>query len=193
MWLYETTGVVEAHIGSITGNTSTWSTGVNNSTGTIGAAAPNRNNNQSGANLNTSNESWRFSPPINYTFAWTSTPAGTSATTGDITVSPTVNTTYNVLVTDPITGCSVSDNVSVAVNPLPALSVSSTASSVCYPGGTAASLTASGDPATYSWSPAALLTQDWPLLRLPHIRHDRHPLLLCRILETSGGKGRPIN
>jgi len=159
VWLYETTGIVEVHISSIYGNgspnTYTWSTGVNNLSGTIGAAAPNRNNNQSGAFLNATNESWRFSPPVNYTFAWTSTPSGFTASTGSAAVSPAVNTQYNVLVTDPITGCIKNDQVTVNVNPLPTVSASPASSNVCYPGGTPSELTASGSAATYAWSPAS--------------------------------------
>jgi hypothetical protein len=161
VWLYETTGVVEVHISSINNNLSTgytWSTGVNNATGSVGAAAPNRNNNETGAFLEASNEGWRFSPPVNYTFSWSSTPSGFSSTTGDNTISPAVTTSYNVLITDPITGCTKSDNITVAVNSLPNVAVSSSSPSVCYPGGTAATLTASGNAATYNWSPTTGLS-----------------------------------
>ena len=48
----------------------------------------------------------------------------TSATTADITVSPTATTTYSVTVTD-ANGCTDAENVVVTVNPLPTVSLGS--------------------------------------------------------------------
>ncbi|REK49474.1 MAG: hypothetical protein DWQ48_07420, partial [Bacteroidetes bacterium] len=61
----------------------------------------------------------------NYTYSWTSSPAGFSATgAGPHAVSPTSNTTYNVTASDtlsgsPDSGCVTNSNVAVAVNPVP--------------------------------------------------------------------------
>lgn len=121
--MYETTGQVEIHIGSITSNnTSTWSTGVNNLTGSTGAAAPNRNNNETGAFLSATNEGWHFEPPHNYTFDWQPAAQITgsntlTSVTGLPVTSPT--TTYSVTVYDPVSGCTNTSTVDVSVLPIP--------------------------------------------------------------------------
>ncbi|MBK7389562.1 MAG: hypothetical protein IPI23_11015 [Bacteroidetes bacterium] len=155
--LYETTGVVEVHLTTATGlalglSNGQKSLGLENAGGTVGAAAPGRN----GTAWQTSvPEAWRFQPPVVYTFDWTSIPSGFTSSLATPTVFPTSNTQYVVLVTDPITGCTKNDTILVEVNPIPSVAVNPTSANVCSPGGTAAQLTASGDPADYSWSPAA--------------------------------------
>ncbi len=134
VWMYETTGIVETHLGPITGNTSTWSTGVNNIDGTIGAAAPNRNNDETGAFLNTTTEAWRFSPPVVYGFSWTSAPAGFTSTAPTPSVSPSIDTKYYVLITDPISGCQKTDSVNVTVTSPVLTSATGNAPPRCGPG-----------------------------------------------------------
>jgi hypothetical protein len=51
-------------------------------------------------------------------FSWTSVPAGFTSTDQNITVNPSSTTTYTVTVTD-VNGLTVSDDVTVTVNPLP--------------------------------------------------------------------------
>ena len=81
-----------------------------------------------------------------YQYLW-----GTGSTDASITVSPTVNTTYSVQVTDAL-GCVGNDVVFVVVNPNPAINTGPDQTITC--GGTA---TIGGSPvgisgATYSWS-----------------------------------------
>ncbi len=89
------------------------------------------------------------------TYAWTDgvTLLGSTA---NITVSPTTTTTYTVTVTD---GCGnqTTSNVTVTVNQLPNVTVSPVTASICQPGASAVSLTASG-AATYAWAPATGLS-----------------------------------
>ncbi|HEU4718906.1 MAG TPA: hypothetical protein VFU15_13775, partial [Bacteroidia bacterium] len=76
-------------------------------------------------------------------YAWSS--GGTSASE---TVSPASNTTYTVTVTDPVSGCSDTAQVSVLVNATPVAAVSGN-NTICA--GASTTLTASGG-ATYAWS-----------------------------------------
>jgi hypothetical protein len=68
--------------------------------------------------------------------------------------SPSNTTTYTVVVTDPL-GCTASDTVTVAVNPLPLVDAGFY-SGVCA--GDAITLGGNGSAGTYSWSPGATLT-----------------------------------
>lgn len=74
-------------------------------------------------------------------------------TTASITVSPTVTTTYTVVVTN-ASGCSSSDNVTVSINPLP--NVSAGPDRILCSGNSVA-LTASGAN-LYTWSPGGQTT-----------------------------------
>ncbi len=94
-------------------------------------------------------------------YTW-SAPAsgGLAATTGSVvTANPTAATTYTVKYSDINTcpGFPVTQTVSIAFTPPPALPVSqSPAGSICV--GQSVTLTASGGAGTYSWSPSASLT-----------------------------------
>lgn len=125
--------------------------GVQNLAQNTGATAPGRN----AFTGSIGTEAWRFQPPIVYTFSWTSIPVGFTSTAASAIVTPTVNTHYDVLVTDPVTGCTKTDFIDVAVNAVPTVSASPTTSNVCSPGGTASVLTAS------------ILQQPIPGLQLP--------------------------
>lgn len=81
------------------------------------------------------------------TYTWA--PLGISGTT--ITDSPTVTTTYTV--TGDNGGCIGTETITVVVNSVPGLTISSTSASLCA--GNAATLTASG-ATTYTWSPGVL-------------------------------------
>ena len=81
-----------------------------------------------------------------YQYLWSD-----GSTTPSITVSPIVNTTYNVTITDAL-GCIGSDEVLAIVNPNPSINVGANQTITC--GG---SVTIGGDPvgiigATYTWS-----------------------------------------
>ena len=64
------------------------------------------------------------------TFAWSPTTNMTNSTTLNPTVSPTATTTYALTATNPIGGCTSTDNVVITVNPLPTAAIAGT-TSVC--------------------------------------------------------------
>jgi hypothetical protein len=115
--LYETIGVIDIQGIEIL-STNAKSIGVNNPTGTIGAAAPNcpaGTQNYWSARTNTipasAPQAWRFTPPTNYTTVWTAT-VGTSTSTVasgtnifSLNVAPPVTTTYSISYTNQTTGC----------------------------------------------------------------------------------------
>ncbi len=82
----------------------------------------------------------------NYTYSWSSDPAGFSATTSNPTVSPAVNTTYFVVVSDGF-GSDIA-SIAITVHPLPQADAGGNLS---IPFGTADTLTASGGVG-YHWS-----------------------------------------
>ncbi len=92
----------------------------------------------------------------NYTYAWSATPADPSlnASSQNPTVSPTVSTTYTVVVTD-ANGCTATDQVTVDVSSALTLSISLDQPSNCGQSDGIVSVTASGGIVTtdytYSW------------------------------------------
>ena len=84
-----------------------------------------------------------------YNYAWSN--GGSGFTTN---VNPSTNTSYNVVLSDPNTGCNTtSSNVSVTVTPVGASATASPATPVCA--GTTVTLNGGatgGGPFTYSWS-----------------------------------------
>ncbi|MFM7725703.1 MAG: hypothetical protein ACKO7B_03305, partial [Flavobacteriales bacterium] len=124
--LSETTGIFEIHLGQAT-STSAKTIGVNNATGTIGAVAPRCEggtwNSQTGTS--TIQRAWKFSPPVDYTFAWS--PSGQisgAANLGSATALPTASGVigYELLITDNVSACSNAanpDSVYLTVLPVP--------------------------------------------------------------------------
>ena len=117
--LFETTGIVEIHI--LSKNNSAASTvGLQDATKTIGAVAPGR---QAFTALITTPESWRFSPPANYTYSWAPsaglTPNGTSGVVTTPTLTAAGSQSYAVTVLNPLTTCSSTENVTFDVRPRP--------------------------------------------------------------------------
>ena len=156
--LYETTGIVEVHIAS-SAATLTRTIGLQDATKTIGAIAPGWNGRTT--TLNTP-QSFRFSPPANYTYSWNTnnndiTPTTSSDPKFEAVVTAPGTYTYELMVTNPVTGCVNSGTVSFNANPAPEM-VSSTASNVTCNGGNNgwANVSVSGGtgPYTYSWAPA---------------------------------------
>jgi modification target Cys-rich repeat protein len=89
------------------------------------------------------------------TYTW-SPSTGLNVTTGaTVTANPTSTTTYTVSGTNTSTGCVGTKTVVITVNPLPTISISPSAPSICI--GSSTSLTASG-ATTYSWSPSTGLS-----------------------------------
>ncbi len=116
--LYETIGVVDVQ-GIEIMSTNSKSIGVNNATGTVGAAAPNCPSNtpnywsaQTATIPAASPQAWRFTPPANYTTVWTATAGGTPIVVASgtnifsLNVAPTVTTNYSISYTNQTTGCS---------------------------------------------------------------------------------------
>lgn len=86
---------------------------------------------------------------------FTITPSGNDATV-TANVTPTPNpATIRVSFTDPVSGCVISRDVQVQVDPLPSTAVTASNLTICV--GESVTLTASGAN-TYTWSPAAGLS-----------------------------------
>lgn len=81
------------------------------------------------------------------TYVWT--PGNLSGS--QITVSPATTTLYTV--TSTIGSCNLTDTIRVKVNPLPNLSLSATASSICNGDSTILSVSSSVLNTTYTWNP----------------------------------------
>ncbi|MBM3427313.1 MAG: T9SS type A sorting domain-containing protein [Bacteroidetes bacterium] len=117
--LYETTGIVDIMIDSKTFSNQAI-VGLQNSTKTIGAVAPNRPTSATNTVANWlvpvgSSEAWRFSPPSNYSVTWYAngtamTPQVTSPSNGynefSYAVSPSATTEYSIVYANTLTGCS---------------------------------------------------------------------------------------
>jgi len=92
----------------------------------------------------------------NYTYSWTSTPAGFTSTLEDITVNPSSTTTYTLSINDGFSSLTESITITVHSNPLVN---AGDAQSIPY--GTYTGLTgyATGGalPFTYLWSPSSLV------------------------------------
>ena len=85
-----------------------------------------------------------------YSYSWTSSPSGFTATNSTSLVSPTVTTSYYLTETIVATGCNKSDSVAIIVNPLPAANTGG-AQSICS--GSVASIGGAAVTGnSYSWS-----------------------------------------
>lgn len=86
------------------------------------------------------------------TYSWSPSSSLSSSTGSSVTATPSATTTYTV--TGNSLGCTASQQVTVMVNPLPALSVSPN-DTICI--GQSTQLTTTG-ASTYTWSPSATLS-----------------------------------
>ena len=110
--LYEGTNVVEIHTDDCTNTTLAKAQGLENSTGTVAALVPGRNNTTTWSGMP---NAYRFTPD-NITFTW-SPATGLSSTTGyTVTASPTSNITYTVNALNTGTGATGSQTVAVSIN-----------------------------------------------------------------------------
>lgn len=155
--LYETTGIVEVHIAS-SAATIARTIGLQDATKTIGAIAPGWNGRTT--TLATP-QAFRFSPPANYTYSWTSNDANIVPTTStsskfEAIVSAPGNYTYTLNVTNPNTGCVLSETVNFNANEAPVASFNINNQVTCF-GGANGSVTANviggTAPYSYSWAP----------------------------------------
>jgi hypothetical protein len=113
---YETTGIVEIHVEKALGANSK-TIGVQNSTGTVGSAAPGRNGFTGTISVP---EAWRFAPPANYTMTWTPAPDISGSNTGLNLFAVTTNTistttTMGVTALNLTNGCSTSDSFDITI------------------------------------------------------------------------------
>ncbi|HNW97406.1 MAG TPA: gliding motility-associated C-terminal domain-containing protein [Bacteroidales bacterium] len=157
--LYESTNVIEVYIQNAP-LCSDWNDGnkcigIQNAAGTLGFTPPGRN---TGA-WETSNEAWRFTPngTQNYTVSWWqgSTQIASGATT---TVSPANTTTYTAQIV--YTNCNsaqitVTDNLTVNVNPIPVATATPSSQTICSGGTTGIALSSNVIGTTYSWTASA--------------------------------------
>ena len=173
--LLETTGQVEivaTTVLSPTGKT----IGVNNPTGTIGAAAPNCNIVPNTANFwqaqtatipAVNPQAWRFNPPVNYLVNWSVNGVGNPANAqlNGVTVNTNTSnqmtyatTPYQVYIQDPITNCSQVYQTPVTVNTSPSAPTASN-STQCGLGTPTASVASTAGVAgtgQYFWYSAAV-------------------------------------
>ncbi|AMM50686.1 hypothetical protein TH61_05150 [Rufibacter sp. DG15C] len=89
------------------------------------------------------------------TYAWTPSTGLSNPSIANPIASPSATTTYTVTVTNENNVCIKTDQVKVTVNPLPNITASASASTICQGGST--TLTASGG-VSYTWSPATGLS-----------------------------------
>lgn len=156
--IYEATNVIEVYVQNAplcpTWNSGNKLIGIQNSTGTQGIAAPNRNTGPWSA----TNEAWRFTPngAPNYTIQWYQGVTQISPT-ASVSVSPTTTTTYTaVCVYDNCDGnqITVTDDVTVTVDNPINLIVTPLTDTICV--GESTTISASGVE-TYAWSPTTNL------------------------------------
>lgn len=173
--LKETTGQVEIVATNVL-STGGKTVGVNNPTGTIGAAAPNCNVVPNAANYwqaqtatipAVNPQAWRFNPPVNYTVNWTvngvGTPSGgqlngvtvNTASTNQMTYA---TTPYQVYIQDPITNCSQVYQTPVTVNASPTAptATNSTQCGLGTPTASVASTAGASGTGQYFWYSAAV-------------------------------------
>jgi len=179
--LYETIGVVDIQ-GIEIMSTNSKSIGVNNATGTVGAAAPNCPANtpnywsaQTATIPAASPQAWRFTPPANYTTVWTATAGGTPIVVASgtnifsLNVAPTVTTNYSISYTNQTTGCTNapgSAQVTMAVlgvNAPTGVNAVTSSALVCPgdPFTLSTNYTGIVDGLTYQWQSAPSATGPW--------------------------------
>lgn len=101
--------------------------------------------------LQSANISGTTSTGVSLDYSWSSTPSGFTSSNGAETVSPTVTTTYTLLVTDDY-GCTSTDNVTITVDAAPVADAGS-ATSLCLGNSTSLNSSAStGSSLGFSWS-----------------------------------------
>ncbi|MFZ4522037.1 MAG: T9SS type A sorting domain-containing protein [Bacteroidales bacterium] len=90
------------------------------------------------------------------TYTWTAVPAGFTSTVANPTVSPAVTTTYTVVETITLTGCTNTHSVTVTVIPLSYLSSTLTPTAICSGATFGYLATSSTSGATFAWSRATI-------------------------------------
>jgi hypothetical protein len=158
--LFETTNVIEVHVGAVTGASTTTANktlGIENAAGTLNAFPLGKN----AANWNVSTpEAWRFAPNT-FTYAWTpGTFLSSTSISNPMANGVTSTTTYTTTVTD-LAGCPATGTVTLTSGSALSSSANITpGNTVCA--GTNVTLnavpTGGGAPYTYAWSGPASFT-----------------------------------
>ena len=129
--LYEIDSHIEVAVGTVNdaGFNEPKTLGIENSTGTIGIAAPGRNN----VNWNVSNEAWGFYPATTgYTYAWSpATFLSSTSISNPVATAVTSTTTYTVTATNSSSGCTATASATVTLLNIGAAGVISGASPIC--------------------------------------------------------------
>ncbi|MDI9256668.1 GEVED domain-containing protein [Flavobacterium sedimenticola] len=161
-WLYEGSNKIEFRYGSIgtTGSASAGLTGSGTQYQSITYSTNTSSNSTSNNSLTTppaSGRMYTFLPPVidtnTYTYAWTSTPAGFTASGASVTASPSVNTTYNLTITSQ-SGCTAQATKAISVDSAPPVIGTQPAAlqQVCQGTTVTISVAAtSATPLTYQW------------------------------------------
>jgi hypothetical protein len=128
--LYEGTNVVEVHTASYSDDGTNTTQGIENSTGTEATPVAGRNG---VTGWSAANDAFRFELPPTATIQWAGANILGSTTASTIQATPTVSGYYAVTVTNPATGCFVTDSVQInfALTPKPVISDNDT--SLCSP------------------------------------------------------------
>ncbi|HIO73378.1 MAG TPA: T9SS type A sorting domain-containing protein [Flavobacteriales bacterium] len=150
--LYETTNVIEIHTTNMTTDGGLHTMGIENMDGSDAVAFPGRN---ASGTWSAINEGVIFEPLqiAGYSVEWYDGSGNLIDTIDDISVSPTTQSTYTVVITDLSNGCSIVD--SITINASPAMSVTVTSQdATCGLDDGEGTVTVSGGntPYTYLWN-----------------------------------------
>ena len=97
---------------------------------------------------------------VPFTYAWSSVPAGFTASNANPVASPAQTTTYSVIVTD-AGGCVATDTVRITINPRPVVFAGvpdTVCAGECIQLGGSPTSTGGTGPKTYNWTPAIFLS-----------------------------------
>ena len=128
--LYEGTNVVEVHTTAYSDDGTNTTQGIENAAGTVATPVAGRNG---VTGWSATNDAFRFALPPTATIQWAGANILGSTTASTIQATPTVSSYYVATVTNPATGCFVSDSVQInfALTPKPVISDNDT--SLCSP------------------------------------------------------------
>jgi len=128
--LYEGTNVVEVHTAAYSDDGTNTTQGIENGSGTVATPVAGRNG---VTGWSATNDAFRFALPPTATIQWAGANILGSTTASTIQATPTVSGYYVATVTNPATGCFISDSVQInfALTPKPVIADNDT--SLCSP------------------------------------------------------------
>ena len=119
--------------------------------------------------------------PNNYTYEWSPASSLNSSTIAQPIANPTINTTYQVIITDPKINCSIVSNTQVQVNQLPQAQAGSDAL-ICF--GSSIQIGSAPEAGnTYLWTPAADLND--PNISAPLATVTKASSFVLSVLDTN--------